>query len=88
MLLTTRSIEPSRPHRRNAKTEFVRSSATAHRSDAEGNYPAGTWIRDPGGHQQDLFSADGCILFVKTGHLALAAAEVSRLAAAAGGANP
>ena len=55
-------------------------------SDAEGNYPAGTWIRDPGGHKQDLFSADGCTLFVKTGHLALAAAEVSRLAEA-GGAN-
>jgi anti-sigma factor ChrR (cupin superfamily) len=38
-------------------------------SDAQGTYPAGSWIRDPGGHAQDLFSAQGCTLFVKTGHL-------------------
>jgi anti-sigma factor ChrR (cupin superfamily) len=41
-------------------------------SDAEGNYPAGAWVRDPGGHGQDLFSREGCTLFVKTGHLASA----------------
>jgi anti-sigma factor ChrR (cupin superfamily) len=39
-------------------------------SDAQGAYPAGAWIRDPGGHAQELFSAKGCTLFVKTGHLA------------------
>lgn len=44
-------------------------------SDAQGAYPAGTWIRDPGGRRQDLFSAQGCTLLVKTGHLAAAAAE-------------
>jgi anti-sigma factor ChrR (cupin superfamily) len=42
-------------------------------ADARGTYPAGAWIRDPGGHGQDLFSAEGCTLFVKTGHLAAAA---------------
>jgi len=42
-------------------------------SDAEGTYPASAWIRDPGGHGQDLFSAEGCTLFVKTGHLAATA---------------
>jgi anti-sigma factor ChrR (cupin superfamily) len=57
-------------------------------SDADGNYPAGTWIRDPGGHKQDLFSAEGCMLFVKTGHVASAAAEVARMDAAAGDASP
>jgi anti-sigma factor ChrR (cupin superfamily) len=40
--------------------------------DALGAYPVGTWIRDPGGRRQDLFSAEGCTLFVKTGHLAAA----------------
>jgi anti-sigma factor ChrR (cupin superfamily) len=39
-------------------------------SDAQGAYPAGAWIRDPGGHAQGLFSALGCTLLVKTGHLA------------------
>jgi anti-sigma factor ChrR (cupin superfamily) len=45
-------------------------------ADALGAYPAGAWIRDPGGHAQDLFSAEGCTFLVKTGHLA-AAAEAS-----------
>ncbi len=43
--------------------------------DAQGAYPTGAWIRDPGGHRQDLFSAEGCTLLVKTGHLAAAAAQ-------------
>ncbi len=44
-------------------------------SDAQGAYPTGAWIRDPGGHGQDLFSAQGCTLLVKTGHLGSTAAE-------------
>ena len=43
-------------------------------SDAQGAYPAGAWIRDPGGHAQVLFSAQGCTVLVKTGHLAAASA--------------
>ncbi len=56
-------------------------------ADRDGEYQAGTWIRDPGGHQQELHSAGGCTLFVKTGHLAAAAAAAPRLepAADAGG---
>lgn len=46
-------------------------------ADAQGAYTAGAWIRDPGGHAQNLFSKDGCTLFVKTGHIAAAAAETS-----------
>ena len=46
-------------------------------ADAQGTYPAGSWIRDPGGHAQNFFSKDGCTLFVKTGHIAAAAVEMS-----------
>jgi anti-sigma factor ChrR (cupin superfamily) len=38
-------------------------------SDAEGAYPAGAWIRDPGGQAHELFSEHGCVLLVKSGHL-------------------
>lgn len=44
-------------------------------ADAEGAYPPLSWIRDPGGRRQDLFSPGGCTLFVKTGHLAGVIAE-------------
>jgi anti-sigma factor ChrR (cupin superfamily) len=37
--------------------------------DEEGAYPAGSWIRDPGGRQREFFSARGCTLFIRTGHL-------------------
>jgi anti-sigma factor ChrR (cupin superfamily) len=47
--------------------------------DEAGEYPAGAWIRDPGGHPQNLYSAGGCTLLVKTGHLASAATEASDL---------
>lgn len=56
-------------------------------ADAEGDYPAGTWIRDPGGRVQRLFSAGGCTLFVKTGHLAAAAAAARMADEAASGAG-
>jgi anti-sigma factor ChrR (cupin superfamily) len=38
-------------------------------SDEYGDYPAGTWIRDPAGSAHTPFSKQGCILFVKAGHL-------------------
>jgi anti-sigma factor ChrR (cupin superfamily) len=34
-------------------------------SDEEGNYPAGTYLRNPPGSQHAPFSTDGCTLFVK-----------------------
>jgi len=38
-------------------------------SDEFGDYPAGTWIRDPAGSEHTPFSKSGCTLFVKAGHL-------------------
>ena len=38
-------------------------------SDAEGRYPQGYWLRSPDGSSHAPASAEGCVLFVKTGHL-------------------
>jgi anti-sigma factor ChrR (cupin superfamily) len=38
-------------------------------SDDKGNYPAGTWLRSPHLSAHHPFSASGCTIFVKTGHL-------------------
>jgi anti-sigma factor ChrR (cupin superfamily) len=38
-------------------------------SDEHGDYPTGTWIRDPAGSEHTPFSKQGCTLFVKAGHL-------------------
>jgi anti-sigma factor ChrR (cupin superfamily) len=37
--------------------------------DEHGRYPAGTWIRSPHMSLHQPFSKEGCIIFVKTGHL-------------------
>jgi len=37
--------------------------------DEYGRYPAGTWIRGPHLSQHQPFSREGCLIFVKTGHL-------------------
>jgi len=37
--------------------------------DEHGRYPKGTWIRNPPGSVHTPFSAEGCKIFVKTGHL-------------------
>ncbi|WP_425093071.1 cupin domain-containing protein [Tropicimonas sp. S265A] len=37
--------------------------------DEHGDYPAGTWIRSPHLSQHTPFSDDGCLIYVKTGHL-------------------
>lgn len=37
--------------------------------DEHGTYPAGTWIRSPHGSEHAPFSTEGCLIFVKTGHL-------------------
>lgn len=38
--------------------------------DEHGRYPEGTWIRSPHGSVHRPFSAQGCTILVKTGHLA------------------
>lgn len=38
-------------------------------SDEHGDYPAGHWLRSPHLSQHQPFSREGCLIFVKTGHL-------------------
>jgi hypothetical protein len=40
--------------------------------DEHGRYPAGTWVRNPPDFAQAGRSPEGCLLYVKTGHLAQA----------------
>jgi len=40
-------------------------------SDEFGEYPAGTWLRSPHLSQHQPYSREGCLIFVKTGHLPL-----------------
>lgn len=37
--------------------------------DDEGRYAAGSWLRSPPGSQHAPFSLEGCLLYVKIGHL-------------------
>ena len=37
--------------------------------DEHGDYPAGSWIRSPHLSQHTPFSQEGCLIYVKTGHL-------------------
>lgn len=37
--------------------------------DEHGEYPAGTWIRSPHMSQHHPWSDEGCLIYVKTGHL-------------------
>lgn len=37
--------------------------------EESGRYPAGSWLRSPGGAGNRMGSRDGCLLYVKTGHL-------------------
>lgn len=38
-------------------------------SDEHGDYPAGSWIRSPHLSGHHPYSEDGCLIYVKTGHL-------------------
>jgi anti-sigma factor ChrR (cupin superfamily) len=38
-------------------------------ADERGSYPAGTWLRNPPGSGDRRRSAEGCLVYVKTGHL-------------------
>jgi anti-sigma factor ChrR (cupin superfamily) len=37
--------------------------------DEFGSYPKGTWLRNPPGSVHMPFSHEGCLIYVKTGHL-------------------
>jgi anti-sigma factor ChrR (cupin superfamily) len=37
--------------------------------DEHGAYPKGSWLRNPHGSEHTPFSDEGCLIFVKTGHL-------------------
>lgn len=37
--------------------------------DEHGTYPAGSWLRSPNLSEHRPFSAEGCLIYVKTGHL-------------------
>lgn len=38
-------------------------------ADEYGVYPKGTWLRNPSGSIHTPFSEEGCVIYVKTGHL-------------------
>ena len=38
-------------------------------SDEHGDYPAGSWIRSPHASEHQPFSREGCLIYVKVGHL-------------------
>lgn len=38
-------------------------------ADEQGVYPQGTWLRNPAGSVHNPFSEEGCLIYVKTGHL-------------------
>jgi anti-sigma factor ChrR (cupin superfamily) len=38
-------------------------------ADEYGVYPQGTWLRNPSGSIHTPFSEEGCVIYVKTGHL-------------------
>jgi len=40
--------------------------------DEHGDYPKGTWIRSPHLSQHKPYSNEGCLIYVKTGHLPMA----------------
>ena len=51
--------------------------------DEFGIYPQGTWIRNPHGSIHTPFSKEGCLIYVKTGHLNSQLAAASDLRAVA-----
>ena len=38
-------------------------------SDEHGDYPEGTWLRNPPGSEHSPYSEEGCLVFLKSGHL-------------------
>jgi len=56
-----------KPHRHYGGEEIFVLEGTF--SDEAGDYPAGTWLRSPHLSTHHPFSKDGCLIYVKTGHL-------------------
>jgi anti-sigma factor ChrR (cupin superfamily) len=42
-------------------------------ADEAGRYPKGSWLRNPAGSEHAPYSDDGCLLYIKTGHLGASA---------------
>lgn len=59
------------PHRHWGGEEILVLEGTF--QDEHGAYPAGTWIRSPHLSEHAPFSDEGCLIYVKTGHLPMAA---------------
>ncbi len=38
-------------------------------ADEHGSYPEGSWLRNPPGSEHAPYSDEGCVIYVKTGHL-------------------
>ena len=53
------------PHERGEEI-YVISGVFA---DEHGIYPQGTWIRNPAGSEHTPYSDEGCVIYVKNGHL-------------------
>ena len=57
------------PHRHFGGEEILVLEGTF--SDENGDYPKGTWLRSPHMSMHHPFSKEGCLIYVKTGHLPL-----------------
>ncbi|WP_427451122.1 cupin domain-containing protein [Litorimonas sp. WD9-15] len=55
------------PHRHWGGEEILVLEGTF--QDEMGDYPKGTWMRSPHLSQHNPFSEEGCLIYVKTGHL-------------------
>lgn len=55
------------PHRHWGGEEILVLEGTF--QDEMGDYPKGTWLRSPHLSQHNPFSDEGCLIYVKTGHL-------------------
>lgn len=55
------------PHRHAGGEEILVLDGTF--SDELGDYPKGTWLRNPHMSMHHPFSKEGCLIYVKTGHL-------------------
>ena len=38
-------------------------------ADEAGRYPKGSWLRNPPGSEHSPFSDEGCLFYIKSGHL-------------------
>jgi anti-sigma factor ChrR (cupin superfamily) len=66
----TRFVNHSHP---GGEEIFVLSGTFA---DEHGTYNEGTWLRNPPGSTHSPYSEEGCVIYVKTGHLARPATDV------------